>query len=199
MPKTLLLSLILCLMPFGAFCRAEGPSAEEQPLMSDPMHEEALESYKTLHTYLTAIYAGDLQKAYELLCDNDKKIIGRELFFSQKQLFADPAFKDFHAKARIEITLTEIEENKAEFYAVQELLDFTEINLAMNEIIKNNPDILHSKEATLQAIIDHFRGNCPAVPTKISYTLIKENNAWKVSEPELLLLAEIFNEIQQEQ
>lgn len=195
MLNILILSLFLCVMPFGAPCSAEGLMSEEQPSISETMHHEALKSFKTLHTYLTAIYSGNLQKAYELLSDRDKKIIDQELFFSQKQLFADPAFKDFHARARFEITLTNTEENKAEFHALQELLDLTEINLAMLEILRNNPDELNPKEAIRQAIIDRFKGNWPAVPTKISSILIKENNVWKVSEPELLFYAELMKEM----
>lgn len=195
MLKKIVLILFLCVLPFGAAGNAKNLSAAELTDTAEAAPDNGYESITTLKSYLAAIYGGDLQKAYELLCGSDKKIISREQFFRQKQLFSDPTFKEFHANAHIEITLTKIEDNKAEAYAVQDLLNLSEISLATQEITQKNPDALNSKETIQQALKEYFNGNYPSVPTKIFYILIKENNVWKVSEPELAMLAKILNEM----
>lgn len=133
---------------------------------------------ETVSSFITAQYKGDAEKAYSYLCSEDQQRITLEEFKKSQKSLQDPMLKDFFANAKVEILEAKEEGNTAAVKANQEIPDLGKI-LQAGFKTALNPN-LKTDEERQKAMLEELGGKIPASTVTVNYTVVKENDEWKI-------------------
>lgn len=133
---------------------------------------------ETVSSFITAQYKGDAEKAYSYLCSEDQQRITLEEFKESQKNLQDPMLKDFFANAKVEILEAKEEGSTATVKASQEIPDLGKV-LQAGFKTALNPNLKTDGERQ-KAMLEELGGTIPATAVTVTYTVIKENDEWKI-------------------
>lgn len=134
-------------------------------------------------SYLTLLYQGKTESAYQYIRKKDQAQTGIYSFKESHYSFHDPLFRPFYDKAKFTVSTVSVHQNTAAVTVEQDVLDYKTVYELCSRTINGNT-ALKDHRGKHEALANSLGNKPPFIKKTITYRLEKEHGHWKIRFPQ---------------